>query len=472
MTEHAPAMLVAVLALVRTPGVFADCQTPDLGAAATILASDAAGGGEVGFAVDVDGSIAIASARASDAAGHRAGAAYLFDVSAPDHPSEIARLVPTELTPELEFGFDVAIGGGLALVGAWRDPTHGEDAGAVYIFDAAAGDRLAKITPDFPSAGEAFGFSVATEGAVAIIGAIGHSESADDAGAAYLFDLAEPEQPVQLAKITPTDPGLGAWFGWAVALRNGVAVVGAQRDSEAAPSAGAAYLFDVSNPRSPSLIGKLLPPDLEPYDTFGAAVAINGVVALIGAPDSREGGDASGAVYAYDATTGDPLAKFIPRDPEPGDAFGQSIDLDSDTAIIGCDEKVYLFDVSDPAIPVERLKLVPVTHDPPNFGFSVAISHGVAIVGQSEPTSPDAGAAFAFDLGAALPPPCATPLCPGDIDHNRNTDLGDFARLMSAFGTKPTDPFFAYDPGADFDDDGDIDVFDFGVIAGNFGCHD
>lgn len=56
---------------------------------------------------------------------------------------------------------------------------------------------------------------------------------------------------------------------------------------------------------------------------------------------------------------------------------------------------------------------------------------------------------------------------PGDCDNDGDIDIIDFGIFADSFGTKPGDP--NYNPRKDFDNDGDVDIIDFGLFADNFG---
>ena len=58
------------------------------------------------------------------------------------------------------------------------------------------------------------------------------------------------------------------------------------------------------------------------------------------------------------------------------------------------------------------------------------------------------------------------PLCPADIDGDDDVDVFDFGLFAGNFGASGM-PLFGV---GDLDGDGDVDVFDFAVFAGNFGC--
>jgi hypothetical protein len=56
--------------------------------------------------------------------------------------------------------------------------------------------------------------------------------------------------------------------------------------------------------------------------------------------------------------------------------------------------------------------------------------------------------------------------CAGDIDGDADTDVLDFAVLLSHYGASGLPPFTM----GDRDGDGDVDVFDFAAFVGDFGC--
>ncbi|MEM1423484.1 MAG: S8 family serine peptidase [Planctomycetota bacterium] len=60
--------------------------------------------------------------------------------------------------------------------------------------------------------------------------------------------------------------------------------------------------------------------------------------------------------------------------------------------------------------------------------------------------------------------------CSGDFDNDGDVDLGDFGLFGAAFGSFAGDS--AYDASSDFDADGDVDLGDFGVFGADFGRFD
>ncbi len=438
---------------------------PYLPPAAEIRPATADAGDHVGIAVDLDGDTAIVGAWLDDDLGLDVGAAFLYDTTDPRAPALIAELAPVAPSVATYFGYDVAIDGGLALVGAWGADDEGYATGSVCVFDAATGQRLARFTADDARADRGFGWSVALDGDLALVGAIG------DGGAAYLFDLSDPEAPVQLAKLLPTDDGNTFEFGFDVALSGDRALVGAPGDRTNGVDAGAAFVFDIADPAAPSLIATLRPDDAAERQRFGDRVAIDGpALALVAAPGDDDAAGDAGAVYFYNPTSLEPGAKITAPDATPNDAFGSGIAVndDVDIAVIGAsgaEARAYLVGVSDPEFPfVDGPLLRPGDGPfPGDFGFAVATTADAAIIGAptDDLAGDEAGAAFLFDLGATL-------ACRADINDDDATNVFDFARLADAFGATPDDPH--WDPDADLNGDERVTFLDFNLLIEAFGC--
>jgi hypothetical protein len=98
----------------------------------------------------------------------------------------------------------------------------------------------------------------------------------------------------------------------------------------------------VSPPPALSLAGfreqRLMASDGEPFDHLGYSVATTGDVVVAGARFADVVGIDSGAVYVFrrDSVTGwRGEAKLLPADPFEHDRFGNAVDLDGDTLIVG-----------------------------------------------------------------------------------------------------------------------------------------
>lgn len=101
---------------------------------------------------------------------------------------------------------------------------------------AALGDLLHTLQSDSPTALLGFGETVAIDDGVVAVGSRLQptASGAENAGSVYLFDAATGHEITQL-RAPSTYPGQG--FGWKVALDNGVLVVSADVVAGAAESA-------------------------------------------------------------------------------------------------------------------------------------------------------------------------------------------------------------------------------------------
>ncbi len=304
------------------------------------------------------------------------------------------------------FGIAVAIDGNTVLVGA-RGDDHGDitNAGSAYLFDATTGNQLAKLTADdgLNQFGD-FGVSTAIDSNKAIIGT--------RANGAYFFDLTDPTQPVKKTRFVSSDrSSFRHEFGSQVAVSGDIAIVTAPGKSNSAsegPSFGRAYIYDLTRPARTIELAKIDGPH---SSSFGSSVAIDGNLALIGAQgDDTLGFNTNvGSAFLFDLT--DPahpvqLSKLIASDPGVFDRFGSSVAIEGNVAIVGTEisggpGRAYLFDITDPTHPIEVAKLTASDGFRQDlFGGSVAIDGNMVIIGAKldDDHGPRSGSAYLFDI--------------------------------------------------------------------------
>ena len=147
----------------------------------------------------------------------------------------------------------------------------------------------------------------------------------------------------QTTKLTAADAANGDSFGSSVAIDGLTALVGAPQHEDTADGGdnhGAAYIFegDPDDPKAWTEFVTLLPPDQVPNARFGNAVALSGSTALVGAYlENGSVGGAQGAAYVFERGTGswDQMVELIPITIEQGDNFGVSVALDGGRAVVG-----------------------------------------------------------------------------------------------------------------------------------------
>lgn len=360
-----------------------------------LLASDPAAGDAFGRSVAVDGDLIAVGANFDD--GH--GSVTLFSATS---GVQLARLQPADGADGDEFGFSVAIDGDLVVVGARRAAAGGADSGAAYIFDAASGDQLIRLLPDDGSAGDEFGHAVAIADGIVVVGAKRDDVVGNDSGSAYLFDAATGDQ---LHKLLPADGATNDNFGGAVAIAGGIVAIGAHADWDNGPLSGSAYLFDAA---TGDQLHKLLAANGATSDFFGAALDIDDGLVVVGAWARSVVFDHSGAAYVFDAATGSQLAYLVPDDAHDRDNFGISVAISGGVIAVGAHKdgnngfdagSVYLFDASSGSFRDLLLSSDGAAFD--YFGGSVACDGGTIAVGAAGDADggEDSGSAYVFGAG-------------------------------------------------------------------------
>jgi hypothetical protein len=256
-------------------------------------------------------------------------------------PTTPARFAAGDGQPKDYFGSTVAMAGDAVLVGAPQDTVpNGEDAGSAYLFARTAEGwrQQAKLTADDPGTRDYFGAAVAVAGDTALIGAPqDDAPNEGDAGAVYVFGRSD-DAWAQRQRLAADDGRTRDSFGAAVAMAGDTAVVGAPRDDVGGrEDAGSAYVFERSADGW-GQVAKLTADDGWTRDQFGSVVAVEGDRTLIGAPgDTVQSGDEAGSAYVFERT--DEVwreeAKLTADDPRARDSFGSAVAMAGDTVLIG-----------------------------------------------------------------------------------------------------------------------------------------
>lgn len=300
------------------------------------------------------------------------------------------------------FGTSIAVSGSLLLIGAPGHDDVADGAGAAYLFDLSTGQLIHKLLADDGGVDHQFGHAVALSADVAIIGAPRAVNAANEhVGAVYLFDVDTGDQ---IAKLLANDGAIGDLFGSSVASDGVHIVAGARNDQFDGSASGAAYIFDA---QTHAQLHKLTPDDRQAFMRFGGDVAIEGDVIVVGAIGATTSGSSTGAAYVFSASTGQQLHELVPAGSLTGDDFGLSVSINSGLALIGAHNDdnangfaagiAYFF---DPLAGTEGANLIADDGDPVDFfGWSVALGPSLAIAGAiaDDGNGENAGAAYAYD---------------------------------------------------------------------------
>lgn len=271
-----------------------------------------------------------------------------------------------------------------------------------------------------PAAGGSFGKAIALEGDLVVIGGARSYVNGGWRDVVYLYQRSGALWPTQPTDSLVVSDALGTEsFGHALALKNGVLLVGASADSELATGCGAAYLFgrEENGTDAWELIRKLLPSNGLAGDEFGTAVALSGERCVVGAPDRSVDGVHAGAAYVFDRDQGFPgnwgeVAYLEPiGEPVANMDHGASVAIGPDRIAIGAPQHAISASGTDGSVHVhERVagEWAPMQRIVPYFdgvinavgraGTSLAFHQGQLLI----------GAPWAIDLGQTPPSPVPT----------------------------------------------------------------
>lgn len=227
-----------------------------------------------GSAVAISGSVAVVGARYDRDQGIRSGSAYVFELDSSGWQF-VAKLLPSGRGDNDSLGRSVAISGTTIVVGASRGD-------AVYVYEriAAVWVEVAKLQPSDPAPLDGFGMAVSVLGDIVAVGAPGYSSSTST-GAVYVFQRDQGVWPIhETRKLTASDATPGRRYGQAVAMTPGQIVVGG-------PGTGGVYVNEkVSSGWVET--AKLIPSDGQIGGGVGSALAATEDTILVGASTHGE----------------------------------------------------------------------------------------------------------------------------------------------------------------------------------------
>ncbi len=289
------------------------------------------------------------------------------------------------------FGAIVASSGDWLLVGAPSDSVNGVATGSVFVYALQNGayQQVTRLTANDGAALDRFGSAISVDASIAVIGARDDDLAAGSgAGSAYVFELLGGTW-TQTAKLVHPNAATADAFGSAVAVIGSSIVIGAPGDTVTGvgQSAGSAHVFSRTGTGSYSYLAQLLAADGDQFNRFGHAIALSSAHLLVGASEAE-------AVYAFERSNAVPtfISRLSANDSTGADNFGAALALHGNTAIIGAPlhrsagllsaGAAYIYAFVPVAGWQQQAKLSESVSVAGNqFGYSVALQGDVAAVG-------------------------------------------------------------------------------------------
>ena len=318
-----------------------------------------------GIEVRISDEVAVVGAAHED----NMGAAYIYERTGGVW-TFITRVQPSDIGQGDDFGGKMSLHGTRAVI---NSRYHGSNEGAVYVYDKVGGvwDEIAKLEPSDLQTGDNFGQSSSVYGDRIVVGARREDTGGNDAGAAYVFELINGVW-TETTKLQSSDIQAEDRFGNSVSvwedriavgggggiyifeLENGIWVektkilpltsekifgqdVDLEGDRVASASSNKAFVFDFDgvNWNQTAILTATSDEDAE---TFGRRVSLSGDRVISGAQNAGSGDLLSaGAAFVFELQSGTwtQIAELRASDREGQDRFGSAVDITGGNVISG-----------------------------------------------------------------------------------------------------------------------------------------
>jgi FG-GAP repeat protein len=414
---------------------------------AKLLGSDGGTGDQFGWSVAMEGNTAIIGAPFDFSTN---GSAYVFEFDGVQW-NELVKLRDFgQNESERRFGRSVALSGDTILVGApnWAG-TSNRGRAWVFRFDGSQWLAESMLELSASSPNDQFGYSVAIDGDTAVIGAPFNTYCNQSGGSAYVFRRSGT-QWTQQAMLCPSIGAVVDQYGTAVSVKGNTIVVGAPGNGSGA--LGGAHIYRYNGAQWIDTI-ELLSSDGASGGEFGVSVALGGItgndLVLVGAPTRFN----TGAVYVFDAITGQQVVRILPTSGGQGNRFGKAVGLRGTTAIIGFPwgpdsgtGAAYIYEATSGALLSTLMASDGQLSDGMGWGVAISGNHAIAGARLDDDLGDRAGSAYAFDVDTNITP------CSVDLTHDCVLDFFDVQAFLDAFANS--------NPIADLTGDGLFDFFD------------
>lgn len=241
------------------------------------------------------------------------------------------------------YGYDTDIHDDKLIIGApYHDVESNEDQGAAYVytFDGEIWGNEHILTGSDGEANDQFGRSVAIDGEYIVVGAMFKDYNGiEETGIAYIFKY-DGTSWVEQQKLVAEQGASYDWFGGAADMNGDVLAIGANTvNIQSSANAGAVYIFNFDG-TSWNQTQKIHASDPEAGNWFGKSLDLNGNNLIIGSSGDDIGSNenqGSAYVFKYNGSWSE-VQKLTALDGGEGDGFGYSVCIAGNTILVGSPE--------------------------------------------------------------------------------------------------------------------------------------
>ena len=317
-----------------------------------ITASDAGAGDHFGRSPVMDGEYLVVGADNEDAKGTNAGAAYVFKRGANGIYTQTQKLLASDGSNYDYFGTAVAMQGEYLVVSATGDDDVVNSSGSLYIFKNIDGTfvQVQKALAGSPRNASNFGGALAMDGEFLAVGAYNETLVNTNSGVVHIFKNIGGSF-VETQEITADPRYAYTGFGFSVALQGDTLAVGAAYDDYGTPSnvtdAGSVYILKKDSNSDTFVQTQKLVADATHRETssnFGSSVSLSGEYLAVGVSGVDAGLSDAGLAYIYkNDGSGTYLKTQILQssDRAASDKFGACVAIDNGVVLVGAPYKAY-----------------------------------------------------------------------------------------------------------------------------------
>ena len=323
--------------------------------------------------------------------------AILLVNPAPPSVKAIATIHAPDVSEGL-FGYAVAVDGSCVAIASGNSEDGTAETGVLRLYDLenSTPANVGALRAPARKWPDGFAAAMSIDTSSLFVGAPLDAQFGWDTGAAWMYERSNGSKFQLLGRITPPEPQPGAKFGDAVAIDGNVAIVGAPREDTHAMDAGVVHLFERRS-NVWQWVTAIKAPDGAEADFFGASVALAGEWAAVGAWADDDHGEKTGAVWLYRITKegAEVWGKLVPKSVKERDRFGWAVQFcGGDLLVSSCGAnntqgEVHCFRQDRGAWQQTHTLFDPDGSAGDFFGYALAAQGTIAVVGSPGANSLD-----------------------------------------------------------------------------------